>query len=497
MAPWLSRAWVRLNSFAMSITEENDDVPLHLVLKEEKDEVHIIEVDNGDNEMNSVDVFENCGVCRQKVAERNGKLLGCLHTFCDNCLSESEKARAADRTVDGKILCPVCRCLTPRTLLSSNHFVTTPDSSSSSPSASSKKCSCDDDVDGISYCLECSEWLCSDCVTAHKRVKLTKSHTITDEAPEVCDGIEYCENHPNEPLQLFCESCDMMTCRDCQLQHHKEHRYDFVADAAAKERKLLQLAFPELIQKKGNLIEFMQLGETRLKDLDHQEENLNHQIEMYFTEIFTLIKTKQNELQMQVRAVCGQRKRETSSMVNTSKKLLNAIRHSENFIDYIGDKSKTKGLLCARRLVKDYFNLILREPAPTEQNLRHCNTNIQFNHRGQQFVRGFAAQKLGDIVFDRNGPLISSASVQSRPRLPAQMMRPPYSQVPMPQQMHHQVLTHRSSPVLSPGPPRPHSTDSGTSSGSQPGLPLTPPTGPAVKRQRVSSGDVVDLLPFF
>ena len=41
------------------------------------------------------------------------------------------------------------------------------------------------------------------------------------------------------------------------------------------------------------------------------------------------MQTKQEEPQLQVRNVCGQRKREASSMINTSKKLLNAIRHSE------------------------------------------------------------------------------------------------------------------------------------------------------------------------
>jgi len=542
--------------------EADDDTPITLLLTKEEPvnydhepedpaTVQVINVneDQSSKTISVSEVFENCGVCGEKVGGRNGKLLGCLHTFCTECLDKSEAARTAPHASDGKILCPVCRCLTPRTLLSDNHFIAEENEKNSPNSAELKKCTCcDEDRTGVKYCIECGEWLCEDCVAAHQRVKITRNHTLVDEAPVEESGVEFCKEHPSEPLQLFCETCDMLTCRDCQLQHHKEHRYDFVADAAAKERKLLQLAFPELVQKKANLQTFMDAGQMRLADLHKQEEVLNGQIEAYFAEITKLVQTKQQELQLQVRNVCGQRKREASSMVNTSKKLLNAIRHSEKFIDYISDPSKTKGLLHARRLVKDYFNLILREPAPTEQNLRHCNTNIQFNHRGQQFIRGFAAQKLGDIVFERTAAPPQHMMHHQRPRMPMQnrmppVMRPPTSAPPvnaissaqlaaLQNQMHHQQnhnhnqnqirqnLQHAQniaqnahhaqnmrgvqsplirSPVVSPGPPRPQSTDSGTSLSSigQQGGPMTPPSGqPALKRQRVTSGDVVDLLAF-
>lgn len=50
---------------------------------------------------------------------------------------------------------------------------------------------------------------------------------------------KFCPIHPKEPLQLFCDPCEVLTCRDCQLQQHKNHRYDYVKEAAARERKIL------------------------------------------------------------------------------------------------------------------------------------------------------------------------------------------------------------------------------------------------------------------
>lgn len=35
----------------------------------------------------------------------------------------------------------------------------------------------------------------------------------------------FCPIHKKEQLKLYCETCDKLTCRDCQLLEHKEHRY--------------------------------------------------------------------------------------------------------------------------------------------------------------------------------------------------------------------------------------------------------------------------------
>ena len=40
--------------------------------------------------------------------------------------------------------------------------------------------SCDDQNIAKKMCEECEEYLCEDCVKAHKRVKVTKDHVITE-----------------------------------------------------------------------------------------------------------------------------------------------------------------------------------------------------------------------------------------------------------------------------------------------------------------------------
>lgn len=140
---------------------------------------------------------------------------------------------------------------------------------------------CDDNTEAVGFCVICVEYLCSACVDAHQRVKFTKDHTITQKE-EVSEGMlspfsyfsrssrrnvallflfsfaataasssclmldislmnaksfhfseihgwstqrpMFCGIHKQEPVKLFCETCDLLTCRDCQLVRHKDHR---------------------------------------------------------------------------------------------------------------------------------------------------------------------------------------------------------------------------------------------------------------------------------
>jgi len=100
---------------------------------------------------------------------------------------------------------------------------------------------CDENVAACYYCTECTEWLCEPCAQAHRRVKVTKDHTVepidqaTSNTAVGTAGVAAprrrgltCPVHSQEQLKLYCDTCSRLTCRDCQLVEHKDHKYQFV-----------------------------------------------------------------------------------------------------------------------------------------------------------------------------------------------------------------------------------------------------------------------------
>ena len=45
-----------------------------------------------------------------------------------------------------------------------------------------------------------------------------------------------CSAHPMQQLDLYCESCRQVVCRECILHDHKEHQYRLLAEVSEKHK---------------------------------------------------------------------------------------------------------------------------------------------------------------------------------------------------------------------------------------------------------------------
>ncbi|XP_056195321.1 LOW QUALITY PROTEIN: transcription intermediary factor 1-beta [Falco biarmicus] len=205
----------------------------------------------------SVDLLECCGVCRELLrAEREPRLLPCLHSVCRECLRAAPGPAAAS---DGPVVnCPICKHECHLKDIVENYFLRDIGSETAANSQGLSQCctSCEDNALATSYCVECSEPLCETCVEAHQRVKYTKDHTVRAAGGgKMKEGEHavYCSVHKQEPLVLFCSTCDTLTCRDCQLNAHKDHQYQFLEDAVRNQRKILAMLVKRLGDKHASL----------------------------------------------------------------------------------------------------------------------------------------------------------------------------------------------------------------------------------------------------
>ena len=99
----------------------------------------------------------------------------------------------------------------------------------------------------VAFCQDCGEYICEECVKAHKKVRQVSSHVIVSidslrtsmikseagRLPVVAQELK-CSKHKDEPLKLYCHTCYKLVCRDCIVIDHKGHEYAFVIDVAPK-----------------------------------------------------------------------------------------------------------------------------------------------------------------------------------------------------------------------------------------------------------------------
>ncbi|OQR71759.1 E3 ubiquitin-protein ligase TRIM33-like [Tropilaelaps mercedesae] len=256
-------------------------------------------------------VTRKCALCSSEVSVKSEPfLLPCLHTACKACLPEHQSVQCGycEQTF------PSAAAIRHLVLLERLEKESPEEESDSIDSGPKHLCtSCDEGVAAAGYCKDCEEWLCSACMSAHKRVKVTKDHTIlsTEQAGRALKAaakqrFQMCTKHPKEPLKFYCSKCSALTCRDCQLVDHQNHG-DYLALAAAWEQQKphLKILQERIAEKQAFVREYVASLE-KCQDVNAQSESRAiADIRAYAVRAITLINARAKKLIREIQDICS------------------------------------------------------------------------------------------------------------------------------------------------------------------------------------------------
>ena len=61
--------------------------------------------------------------------------------------------------------------------------------------------------------------------------------------------VQYCKDHEDEVLKLFCKTCKKVICRDCALVKHRDHDYTFIREVRPEIQQQLEALIKEVQAK--------------------------------------------------------------------------------------------------------------------------------------------------------------------------------------------------------------------------------------------------------
>uniref|UniRef100_A0A674B6B8 RING-type E3 ubiquitin transferase n=1 Tax=Salmo trutta TaxID=8032 RepID=A0A674B6B8_SALTR len=340
---------------------------------------------NVTNPVTPINLMDTCAVCKQSLQTRDcePKLLPCLHSFCLKCIPQPERQVTVqvpgpngqpDTHIVNVMRCIVCCQDCKQSDIIDNYFVKdTTEASNTSDEKSAQMCtSCEDNADTIGFCAECGEWLCKTCIEAHQRVKITKDHKIRkkEDVSEESVGASgqrpvFCPIHKQEPLKLFCETCDTLTCRDCQLLEHKEHRYQFLEEAFQNQKGFIETHMAKLQEKKTYVHYSHAHVTSRLKEVTETHRKVEHEIKIAVFTLINEINKKGKCLLQQLESVTKERSMKLFSQQTDIANLARQILHVLNFTHSAINSGSSTALLYSKRLVRR--NLVI-EKMPQAQH---------------------------------------------------------------------------------------------------------------------------------
>ena len=281
-----------------------------------------------------------CTVCLEEFTEP--KLLPCCHTFCKGCLERiMEKSRQKKR-----LSCPQCRA---------EHDVT-----ENGPSAlltdftvlqafrirklATKRNSCgmcsSEGVRPVSFCEDCEEYLCGFCDSAHQRMKVFTDHSVVPltkfnpesfiPKPKPC----YCQQHPQNVVQFFCQTCNQLICGNCVVQSrnlfpkdsnkHCMHTFTPLNDGLKPMEKELEKLVNSADHDRRRY-------ESNLSSLGELEKRQDHHVRQLKVEVNTAVdlymKTLQDSKFQTLAEIDAQYSRKKKSALVHKQQLQTAVSH--------------------------------------------------------------------------------------------------------------------------------------------------------------------------
>lgn len=225
------------------------------------------------------------------------------------------------------------------------------------------KCA-NDDNPATRYCIDCSELICDTCVEAHRRLKITKDHTIKSkdaaESKHDKDSTKEikCQTHINETLSCYCETCDKLTCRDCMLTEHRDHLFKFANDMAKQTRDHLQSLLQEISYKKVLLSSAMKVIDDRQTLINEKKTELAKDIHDLVAKLATAVSSRGKQLLFRLGQVCDHKLQVLNEKKEALQLLSGHTDHCINFVQNALDNGSDTAVLYSKKTLSRHLNKV-------------------------------------------------------------------------------------------------------------------------------------------
>ena len=262
-----------------------------------------------------------CGICLESYTDP--KLLQCFHVFCKNCL---EQIPAQGQLQQGQPLgCPNCRRLTqlPPNGISGLQAAFHIDHLFEIQEAFEKlnkpgqhvRCDKCGQQNATNYCRICG-FVCEICNGIHTTWKELASHEVI--SLDQLEGdvtklvppkktIMYCPEHPGKELDLYCETCDELICRDCIVRVHRDHQYDLTTDAFPKHRDTIVSQLQPVKEQLSTVNQAIEGLDVRCQQIKDQRISTETSIHKTIRQLQEALEVRKTELISQLDQITQQK----------------------------------------------------------------------------------------------------------------------------------------------------------------------------------------------
>ena len=285
-----------------------------------------------------------CAICHGHY--QDPKILPCLHYFCADCLQ-----RLVAR-VGQPVPCPECSreatfdnvqdLLTPFFV---NRIIDLHERVEKAEGRAEALCElCESKGKAEAFCRRCECFVCASCVISHDNLASSafRGHVIVTleqlRVGRACDVVVASEAPPRkcpeheEPLKVFCFTCNRLICRDCIIDGHYDHNHKFVRKAAPECRDKLRASLAPLQRGNTDILSAMETVAKRAKEILENQSSVEDVIERSFDELIEALKQQKRQLLHEASILTEER---LSALRAQQKSLAVSLAEAQSMVEFV------------------------------------------------------------------------------------------------------------------------------------------------------------------
>lgn len=300
----------------------------------------------------------HCLQCRDPVPEP--KLLTCFHTFCNPCLEKN------------KLGCPRCQSESIEGIINNLLFI------SDDPFTQAVRCTgCKTKkLDAVARCVDCANYLCSNCVMAHQFMHCFEGHRVLN-LPEVKEEPKngvitngtatngeksmICPRHKSELLKYYCRTCATPICKECASLEHPTglHECEHITDAAPKQLEAITHAVQEAKAKATDIRNVLKNVEHVSSRLQVQYHKAQNEINDTFLFYRSMLDERKQELLKELESVFSAKQIALGVATQKGQETVEQIYKTCEFVEKLNKCASVVEILMFRKLLDGKLQSLL------------------------------------------------------------------------------------------------------------------------------------------
>lgn len=309
----------------------------------------------------------HCLQCKELI--NDPKILPCVHTICSTCFEKN------------KFCCPRCQADSIEGIFNSLLFGTADTNSDTfQPSVRCTGCK-SKKLDAVARCVDCVNYLCSNCVMAHQFMHCFEGHRVlnlTDLKDDHKNGVitngtvtngtvtngekaMVCPRHKSELLKYYCRTCSLPICKECCTLEHPAgiHEFEHISEAAPKHLEAITHAVQEAKAKATDIRNTLKNAEHTSSRLQVQYHKAQNEINDTFLFYRSMLDERKQELLKELESVFSAKQISLGVATQKGQEVVEQIYKTCEFVEKLNKCANVVEMLMFRKLLDGKLQSLL------------------------------------------------------------------------------------------------------------------------------------------